>query len=131
MKILLPIIFLILLIGCSNESKIERIDGSKIERGKLTEKIQSLMQAANVTGLAISIFNNSEVVYQKAFGYERADSKDTLSVNSIFYGASLSKAVFAQLVMQLVEEGTIDLDTPLQNYLDKPLPEYKFEKSWR
>ena len=89
------------------------------------------MQSAHVTGLAISIFNNNEVVYQKAFGYENEDTKDTLSINTIFYGASLSKAVFAHLVMQLVEEGKIDLDTPLQNYLDKPLPEYEFNHNRR
>jgi D-alanyl-D-alanine-carboxypeptidase/D-alanyl-D-alanine-endopeptidase len=89
------------------------------------------MQSANVTGLAVSIFNDNEVVFLKAFGYRNADTKDTLSINTIFYGASLSKAVFTHLVMQLVEEGTIDLDTPIQNYLEKPLPEYEFEKNWR
>lgn len=131
MKIFISIIFFFLLACSSNESKIERIDGSKIERGKLTEKIQSLMQSAHVTGLAISIFNDNEAVYQKAFGYENEDTKDTLSNNTIFYGASLSKVVFAHLIMQLVEKGKIDLDTPLQNYLDKPLPEYKFKRNWR
>ena len=40
------------------------------------------------------------------------------------YGASLTKAVFAYTVMQLVEEGRIDLDRPIADYLPKPLPEY-------
>jgi D-alanyl-D-alanine-carboxypeptidase/D-alanyl-D-alanine-endopeptidase len=100
LKIFIPIIFLILLTGCSNELKIERIDNSKIEGGNLTEKIQSLMQSANVTGLAVSIFNDNEVVFLKAFGYRNADTKDTLSINTIFYGASLSKAVFTHLVVR-------------------------------
>lgn len=120
-----------MLFGCSNKSKITRVDGSKIKKEELTEKIKTLVQSAHVTGLAISIFNDNEVVYQKAFGYENGSTKDTLSINSIFYGASLSKAIFSLLVMQLVEEGKIDLDTPLQNYIGKPLPEYKFNSSWR
>jgi len=33
--------------------------------------------------------------------------------------------------MQLVEEGIIDLGTPLQNYLDKPLTAYKFNRTWQ
>ena len=37
------------------------------------------------------------------------------------YGASLSKAVFAVLVTKLVEQGAIDLDTPLQDVVDEPL----------
>ncbi len=130
MRILI-LYFSLILFGCSNKSTIERIDDSKIEKEELTANIKSMMRSAHVTGLAVSIFNENKVVYQKAFGYENADTKDSLSVNSIFYGASLSKAVFAILVMQLVEEGKIDLDTPLQNYLDKPIPEYSFNRSWR
>ena len=40
------------------------------------------------------------------------------------YGASLTKTVFAYTVMQLVDRGTLKLDTPLKDYLDKPLPSY-------
>ncbi len=89
------------------------------------------MESAHVQGLAVSIFNNNEVVYQTTFGYKNWSTKDTLNINSIFYGASLSKAVFSVLVMQLVEEGKINLDTPLQNYLEKPLSEYEFNRNWR
>jgi CubicO group peptidase (beta-lactamase class C family) len=38
------------------------------------------------------------------------------------YGASLTKAVFAYTVMQLVEERVLELDTPIERYLPKPLP---------
>ncbi|WP_445382974.1 serine hydrolase domain-containing protein [Robiginitalea sp. IMCC43444] len=128
---IVAILSILILIGCSNESKIERIDGSEIEKEQLTEKIKSLMESADVNGLAVSILNNNESVYQKTYGYSNWSTKDTLNNNSIFYGASLSKAVFAVLVMQLVEEGKINLDTPLQNYLDKPLSEYEFNRDWR
>jgi len=43
---------------------------------------------------------------------------------TVFRTASLSKPVFAYLVMKLVDEGLIGLDEPLYKYLDKPLPEY-------
>ena len=85
--------------------EIVRMDGTRILKDSITQKINQLMTDANVGGLSISIFNNNKVVYQKAFGYRNADNKDSLNVNSIFYGASLSKAVFALLVMQLSEEG--------------------------
>ena len=37
-------------------------------------------------------------------------------------GMSITKAVFAYFVMQLVDEHIIELDTPIANYLEKPLP---------
>lgn len=40
------------------------------------------------------------------------------------YGASFTKAVFATLVAQLVVEGVLDLDAPIQKYLPKPLSDY-------
>lgn len=127
---LLPVLTFIIT-GCSNNANIKRIDGSFIDSVSLSKKIDELTSTANVAGLSVSIFNNNEVVYQKAFGVKNAQLKDTLATNTIFYGASLSKMVFAHIVMQLVEEGIINLDTPLQHYLKQPLADILFEKSWR
>lgn len=88
------------------------------------------MNDAAVHGLAVTVFNNNEPVYKKAFGYRRADRGELLNTGSNIYGASLSKAVFAVLVMKLVEEGVLDLDKPLQEYLDKPIYEYTPTKKW-
>jgi D-alanyl-D-alanine-carboxypeptidase/D-alanyl-D-alanine-endopeptidase len=125
------LVFTFIITGCGNESTIKRIDGSSIDSASLTKKIYELAISAKVAGLAVSIFTNNEVVYQKAFGAKNISLKDTLATNTIFYGASLSKMVFAHIVMQLAEEGVINLDSPLQNYLEQPLAEIKFEKSWR
>ncbi|HZH95586.1 MAG TPA: serine hydrolase domain-containing protein, partial [Flavisolibacter sp.] len=81
-------------------------------------------------GLAITIFNNNEPVYKKTFGYKNVDTKERIKTSTNFYGASLSKAVFAALVMKLAEEGTIDLDKPLQSYLPKPVYDYTPLKKW-
>ena len=88
------------------------------------------MKAGNVHGLAIAIFNKHEPVYKKTFGYKRFDTKEPIKTSTNIYGASLSKAVFAVLVMKLVEEKVIDLDKPLQEYLPKPIYEYKRVMKW-
>jgi D-alanyl-D-alanine-carboxypeptidase/D-alanyl-D-alanine-endopeptidase len=88
------------------------------------------MKDANVQGLAVAIFNDNQPVYKKTFGYKRLDTKEPIRPGTNFYGASLSKAVFAVLVMKLVEEGVIDLDRPLQEYLPRPIYEYKPTKRW-
>lgn len=89
----------------SKNNQIKRIDGSTIEEKKLDSKIKALTQAAHVTGLAVSIFNDNSVVYQKTFGYSNIETKDTLDIDHIFYGASLSKkAQFGPRTKQLTDE---------------------------
>lgn len=109
---------------------IKRLDKSKISFAALDDSIQSLMKAANVQGLAISIFNYNKPVYKKTYGYKRLDTKEPIKGSTNIYGASLSKPVFAVMVMQLVEEGVLDLDKPLQDYLPKPIYEYTPSKKW-
>jgi len=125
-------LFISFLFGCSaKEQQIKRLDGSQISESELTAKIQALIDSANVTGISITIFNDNEIAYQKSFGYANFENKDALTNKTVFYGASLSKAVFGYLVAQLVVEGVIELDKPLQDYLVMPLPDFKFEKEWR
>jgi CubicO group peptidase (beta-lactamase class C family) len=114
----------------ANAQTITKLDKSKISFVSLDKKIQSLMKAANVQGLAITIFNNNGPVYKKTFGYKRIDTKEPIKTSTNFYGASLSKVVFAVLVMKFVEEGVLDLDKPLQDYLPKPIFEYTPAKKW-
>src|SRR6185436_7800989 len=109
---------------------ITRLDNSQISFAEADKKIEALMASAKVTGMAITVFNNNEPVYKKTFGYKRADTKEPLRESTNIYGASLSKVVFAVLVMKLVEEGVIDLDKPLQEYLPKPIYEYQPVMKW-
>ena len=82
------------------------------------------MQKAGVTGLSVAILNDGKVVYTRQFGWKDKDAGTKLDDTTAFAGASLSKTVFAYLVMVLVEEGLINLDKPIHQYLAKPLPEY-------
>lgn len=104
---------------------IERIDGTNISTDSLQNRIEYLMKTANVSGVAISVFNKNKPVFSKTFGLADVQKNEPLLPNSVMYGASFSKMVFAYIVLQLVQENVIDLDKPLVQYLDKPLPEYK------
>ena len=109
---------------------ITKLNGSTISAAMLDSKIRQLTAAASVHGLAVTVFNNNRPVYQKTFGYKRLDTKEGIKGSTNFYGASLSKALFAVLVMKLVEEGVLHLDKPLQEYLPKPIYEYPTATRW-
>ncbi|WP_428228401.1 serine hydrolase domain-containing protein [Flavobacterium sp.] len=109
---------------------IIKLDKKKIAATNLDTKIESLVKAAHVTGLAVAVFNNNKVAYKKTFGYKNALTKEPIGYETNIYGASLSKAVFAVMVMTLVQKGILDLDKPLQDYLPKPIYDYKPTKKW-
>jgi CubicO group peptidase (beta-lactamase class C family) len=108
----------------SPERAVRRLDGSSISSAEIDAAVSRLMSAAEVTGVAIAVLNSGEVVHSKAYGFRDVDKKLPLTEDSVMAAASLTKTAFAYLVMQLADEGTLDLDTPIQQYLPKPLPEY-------
>ena len=111
---------------------IKRLDGTSIAEAALTARIQEIVDKAKVHGLTVSIFNDREIVYSRAFGVKNTETKQPLTLDTNIYGASLSKAVFGVLVMRLVDERVIDLDRPLVEYLDKPVEalEASHPKAW-
>ena len=105
----------------SGATIITRLDDTTIDPTALTERIGALTRAANVQGLTVTIFNGAESVYARAFGVANLPTGKPLRTDTELYGASLSKAVFSVLVMKLVEQGVLDLDKPLQEYVSEPL----------
>jgi CubicO group peptidase (beta-lactamase class C family) len=83
------------------------------------------MMDAHVPALALAIINRGEVVYMGGFGYRDVERKLPLTDTTVMYAASLTKAMFAHLAMQLADDGVIALDTPVARYLPKPLPSYE------
>jgi CubicO group peptidase (beta-lactamase class C family) len=106
------------------EPTVRRLDGSTIMAAEIDRTVQRLMQAARVPGLALAILNNRKVVYLKAYGERDVEKHLPLTRDSVMNAASYTKSTFAYAVMQLVEEGVLSLDRPVQDYLPKPLPEY-------
>jgi CubicO group peptidase (beta-lactamase class C family) len=105
-------------------TSLKKIDGESISTNELEAFIEQTMEKANVAGLSVAILNDSQLVYQKAFGYrDKSDGKRN-DEQTLFSGASFSKPVFAYLVMLLAEDKVIDLDRPLYEYMDKPFFEY-------
>ena len=89
----------------------------------IDQKVQSIMAATHANGMAVAVIDHGKVGYVQALGIRNAKG-DPLTKDTMMYGASLTKTVFAYTVMQLVDQGKIKLDTPIKDDLDKPLPTY-------
>jgi serine-type D-Ala-D-Ala carboxypeptidase/endopeptidase len=115
-----------------NNTAVVRLDSTLVTPDSITSFVNLLMAQARVHGMGISIINKNTLVYQQYFGMKDSRKKESFDPGTIFYGASFSKTIFADIVLQLTEDGIIHLDTPLHKYLPKPLPEYKtnFIQQW-
>jgi CubicO group peptidase (beta-lactamase class C family) len=74
-------------------------------------------------GMAVAVIDHGKVGYVHAYGLRNAKG-DPLTTDTVMYGASLTKMVFAYTVMQLVDQGKLKLDTPIKDDLDQPLTSY-------
>jgi len=115
-------------LGQSQSSKpnqnIKRLDGSTITSTEIDATVTRLMRAAKVTGIGIAILNDGKVAYLRAYGVRDKEKNLPLTPDSVMSAASFSKVAFAYLVMRLVDDGVLDLNKPVYQYLPKALPEY-------
>nr|WP_214071922.1 serine hydrolase domain-containing protein [Mucilaginibacter sp. dw_454] len=86
--------------------------------------VKKLIDTADVTGLQLGIINNNVTTFVNSYGYKNSATRQLNTPVTSLYAASLAKPLFGYLVMQLVDEGKINLDKPLYQYLTKPLPQY-------
>ncbi|UKK85138.1 beta-lactamase family protein [Sphingopyxis sp. BSN-002] len=93
------------------------------DKAGVAETARQAMTKTGARGLAIAVIDKGKVVSVQTFG-DRNAKGDPLTPQTIMYGASLTKAVFAYSVLRLVDEGKVDLDQPIAGMLAKPLPDY-------
>jgi CubicO group peptidase (beta-lactamase class C family) len=86
-------------------------------------EVSKVMQQTNAKGMAVAVIDHGKVIYVNAYGV-RNSKGDPLTRDTVMYGASLTKTVFAYTVMQLVDQGKLKLDEPIKDDLDNPLPTY-------
>jgi CubicO group peptidase (beta-lactamase class C family) len=86
-------------------------------------EVGRIMTHTHAQGMAVAVIDHSKVAYVQSYGIRNAKG-DPLTTDTVMYGASLTKTVFVYTVMQLVDQGKLKLDTPIEADLDKPLPSY-------
>lgn len=74
----------------------------------------------NIPGATISVVNTTDVLFSKGYGYANLEEQTSVSPNeTLFRVASISKLFTFTAVMQLVEQGLLDLDTDVNTYLSE------------
>src|SRR5687767_10061114 len=76
--------------------------GARMSDAKIDHAARAAMQRTSARGLAMAVIEEGKPVFVRAWGHRNA-AGDPLQTDTVMYGASLTKAVFAYTVMQLVE----------------------------
>jgi CubicO group peptidase (beta-lactamase class C family) len=108
----------------SQVEKWQTIAGESRESSQAESFLHQILDTSSATALSVAVLQDSDVVFQKSLGFVDEKTNKLVNDKTVFRTASLSKPVFAYLVMKLVDEGLLDVDKPLHHYLERPLHEY-------
>lgn len=96
------------------------LNGTRVTAAQMDAFLKKQMDSLHIPGMSLAIVNDGVIVAHRALGIANADTKRPVDEQSIFEAASMSKPVFAYLVMRMVDKGLLDLDTPLYRYMPYP-----------
>ncbi|UCC26001.1 MAG: beta-lactamase family protein [Gemmatimonadales bacterium] len=82
-------------------------------RGLIWERMAEI----GIPGLSVAVVVDGEVVWAEGFGMADLENSVPVQAHTKFRIASISKALTAAAVGRLVQEGRLDLDAPVQNYV--------------
>lgn len=78
--------------------------------------LDSIRAELRIPGLAAAIAQGDEIVWARGFGLADVENERPVTDTTSFYLASVTKPIAAIILMQLVEEGLVDLDDPISDY---------------
>ncbi len=103
-----------------------QFEGDSLEVFTLKER----MAHYKVPGLSIAIVKNGAILWAKGYGIADTKTDSFVDEQTLFQAASISKPIAALAALKLVEEGKIDLDMDINQYLTSwKVPESKFTQS--
>ena len=86
-------------------------------KAQIDQILRQKSDAKEIPGVVAMAANSNELIYQGAFGKRDLSKDDALTLDSVFWIASMTKAITAAAAMQLVEQGKLSLDTPIGKVL--------------
>lgn len=92
----------------------ERLAAAAI--AELDRVIDDGRAAARIPAMSVAVGFRSTVAYSRAFGTADLEHQSPASPRTAFRTASIAKPLTATAVMQLAEQGRLDLDAPVQKY---------------
>jgi beta-lactamase class C len=88
-----------------------------INYGALDARLKQLMNEHSMVGMAVGVVENGRITFLNGYGETVAGSSDRVTSETVFRWASVSKGVAATMVAKLAEQGKVDVNAPVANYV--------------
>ncbi len=88
-----------------------------LRSGEIDQALRQRAEAGDIPGVVAMAATGNEVIYQGAFGKRDLSKDQPMTADSVFWIASMTKAVTAAAAMQLVEQGKLSLDGSIGDVL--------------
>lgn len=100
-------------------AEIRRVDNDADARliEALKAYIPSVMKAHGTPGLNLAVARHGRIIWEAGFGYANLAAKRPMTPDIAFHSGSMGKTYVATAVMQLVDQGVLELDAPINTYL--------------
>lgn len=92
----------------------------------ITQFTETKMKENQITGLSLALVDDQKIIWTLNLGYANLENKTPVTSDTLFRIGSISKLFTATAIMQLVEQGKIDLDKPLPTYIPEFSMKTKF-----
>ena len=86
-------------------------------QAQIDQVLRQKSDAKEIPGVVAMAATSKEVIYQGAFGKRDLSKADAMTPDSVFWIASMTKAITAAGAMQLVEQGKLSLEEPIGKLL--------------
>ena len=93
---------------------------------QLKEEIKEVMDAGSIPGASIAVVKGDQVLWVGGLGKADASREVDVTADTLFRVGSVSKSFTALAVLKLVEQGRLDLDTPVRQFL----PNVNYVNPW-
>lgn len=93
------------------------------------QNIHSTMDQQHIPGLALAVFKEGKIAVNEGYGVVEAGTSNMVTANTLFHACSISKMTTAMGILRLVQDGMLDLEEDVNNYLTSwHIPENHFTK---
>jgi len=88
-------------------------------QASLDSLVPALLEELATPGAAVALFRDGSVVVAKGYGWANREKRQPVTTQTLFNVGSISKTVASWGLLRLVQDGKLDLDTPVDRYLTR------------